>query len=292
MNRPTREELLVAARASAHFEDERQRRMTVLGLFRRAVEWREPGQPPLVSESDFLDEAYGDQKTYWKSWRDAAEADDLLAPFLAVHVAYERCARDWNAFDEFKINPSWLIQNKAKGALEALARTSAGPLVERLRELVRNSNTRHLICASLQAVLTPAEAAAPDAIAAETPPKSPWRHRRLDKPRPERAEVTRTNSYRRQPHDGAMARPPTPPSEAGPKPTRANAPKADLVKYLKTTASKDHTKPELKTLAQRHFKPRLVTDALFETAYKDLSPDQKRAPGETSRKLAADAKAG
>lgn len=128
-SRPTREKLLVAARASAHFEEERQRRLTVLGLIRRAFEWREPGQPPLASEGEFLDEAYGDQKTYWESWRDATEADDLLAHFLAVHFASERCARDWKAFDKFGINPTVLLRRKEKEAKEALARAPTGRLL-------------------------------------------------------------------------------------------------------------------------------------------------------------------
>jgi hypothetical protein len=58
-----------------------------------------------------------------------------------------------------------------------------------------------------------------------------------------------------------------------------------LKDFLKKTATREHTKPELRELADQAFPGHHITNLLFEKAYKALPADQKRKKGDTERTI-------
>jgi hypothetical protein len=64
-----------------------------------------------------------------------------------------------------------------------------------------------------------------------------------------------------------------------------NVSESDLRAFLKTTATRQHTKPQLRKLATSKFPGHRIPDRLFEKAYQALSAEQKRGPGDHARTL-------
>jgi hypothetical protein len=71
----------------------------------------------------------------------------------------------------------------------------------------------------------------------------------------------------------------------------ANVPMAEVLDFLKGVASKEKTKPILKAEVHDRFKPKPVTDEVFEEAYQGLPSQLKRVRGETNKKRASDSRA-
>jgi|ERR1700677_1890804 hypothetical protein len=71
-------------------------------------------------------------------------------------------------------------------------------------------------------------------------------------------------------------------------PSCRNVSDSDLNKFLKKTATRQHTKPKLRELAEQEFTGRRITDIRFNDAYKALPDEQKRSRGDTERTLRLD----
>jgi hypothetical protein len=78
---------------------------------------------------------------------------------------------------------------------------------------------------------------------------------------------------------------PSGPSAAAP--SKPNVPESDLRKFLNKTATKRHTKPELRKLADEAFPGSSIPKLRFEAAYRAIPSNQRRERGEHERKLKA-----
>jgi hypothetical protein len=78
---------------------------------------------------------------------------------------------------------------------------------------------------------------------------------------------------------------PSGPSAAAP--SKPNVPESDLRKFLNKTATKRHTKPELRKLADEAFPGSSIPKLRFEAAYRAIPSNQRRERGDTERKLKA-----
>lgn len=257
-NRSPHDRLLGLARAARERPLAEQRR-TATALMRMALGWEENGgmkparperieldkpnpfakvadlrapQAPACTESEIFEAVYGEPTgtKHWNALLGARDvSDDNVAEALARHLTIEKLCEETERKSLRNTGLSILDLTKQECA-HALDKIPPGALRDRLLQLFEDPNTRHLIPASLEAVLIPAAPAAP-------------------------------------------------PSEAAKAPQR-KVPEAELVRYLKGIAAKQHTKRELRKLTQDHFPARVVPWRTFDKAYTELPSDQKFAPGE------------
>ena len=219
----------------------------------------DPSKPP-CSEAEFFDWVYSEPTgaEYWRLWLRNGESDEDVANLLATHHFAQEAKP---LYPEFTKAPLPLTRE--------VATLHVAPLI-RSRET--GFRTRQAECfAALAKYSSGGYRDRVEAIADD----EEWKHLI---PCSLRYFLTHSGANRTALQDAAAA-------EA--ERSQRNVPRADLAEYLKKTATKQHTKPQLRELAQNHFGARFITDSLFEAAYRGLPAAQRRSPGETRQKLAA-----
>ena len=230
--RSPREHLLAMANAR---QGRPNSRWTILSIMRCAFGSTAVGKPPRELQATrprSFSDAIGDAgQTYWREWLSPPdEPDEALIRLLATHTTLERLHDNRDFIQEmvdgnidFRPRGAVTPQRRhrrpgsALSALPGQARSPAGQHVEptsagdpnRFAEHRRLSRRR---CATSWLKRRPAAAQEAARAAVAKPANSdavtaPWRHRRLDKPAPKRAEAAKRPPapYRQRPRDGATA---------------------------------------------------------------------------------------